>query len=126
MAACLLFFSENVVTQYLTGLLPSGKKQLGLEKIAEILVSMLVVCDKLGNRINQGLHNILDFAFTKLTGREDIDKTLVALFWRVVGDRLEDDMGLDILVELGVHIGLKGCHSNVDNKISDSRNEIEE
>jgi len=126
-AACLLFSSENVVIYYLAGLLLSGKEvEPCLEKIADILVSMLVVCEKLGNRIYQGLHNILDFAFTKLTGREDIDKTLVALFWRVVGDRLEDDMGLDVLVELGVHIGLKGCHSNVDNKISDTRYEIEE
>ena len=107
-------------------MLPSGKKQLGLEKIAEILVSMLVVCEKLGNRINQGLHNILDFAFTKLTAREDISKTLVALFWREVGERLEDDMGLDVLVQLGVHIGLKGCHSNVDINISSPRYEIEE
>ena len=125
MAACLLFSSEDVVTQYLVGLLPSGKEQLGLEKIAEILVSMLVVCEKLGNSINQGLHNILDFAFTKLTGREVISKTLVTLFWREVGERLEDDMGLDVLVQLGVHMGLKGYHSNMD-KISGTLYEIEE
>jgi len=124
-AACLLFSSEAVVTQYIKGLLFSNEEEMGLEKTAEILVSMLVVCDRLGNTINQGLVNILDFAFTKLVETEIIRKKLIDIFWREIGEKLEDDMGLDVLIQLGVHIGLKG-HSKVRKKMSVLIMEIEE
>ena len=78
-----------------------------VEMAAEIVVSMLVVCERLGNRLNQGLSNILDFTFSKLAETEERKRKLIAEFWREVGERLEDDMGLDVLVQLGVHIGLK-------------------
>ena len=125
-AACLLFSSEAVVTQFINGLLKSNEKEEeGLEKIAEILVSMLVVCEKLGNRINQGLVNILDFAFTKLVETGMLRRKLIAVFWREIGERLEEDMGLDVLLQLGVHIGLKG-NSKGGKKMSRSFLQIEE
>jgi hypothetical protein len=106
-AACLLFSSESVVSQFLTGLLADGEKQRGLERMAEILVAMLVVCERLGNRLNQGLTNILDFVFIELSITEANKKKLISEFWREIGERLEDDIGLDIIVQLGVHLGLK-------------------
>ena len=62
-AACLLFSSEGVVRDFLRGLTKDREEKQRLEKVAKLLADMLVVCDRMGNMLNQGLANILDFAF---------------------------------------------------------------
>ena len=82
-----------------------------LERIGKLLAAMPVVCNRLGNMLNQGLANILDFAFTGLIGSFAQRKKLIAAFWRELGERLEDDLGLDMMVQLGIHIGNKAFRS---------------
>ena len=111
LAACLLFSSEGVVGEFLRGLARERKVEQRLERIGKLLAAMLMVCDRLGNRLNQGLANILDFAFSGLIGSLAQRKKLIAVFWRELGERLEDDLGLDILVQMGLHIGNKAFRS---------------
>ena len=111
LAACLLFSSEGVVGEFLKGLARERKMAQRLERIGKLLAAMLVVCNRLGNRFNQGLANILDFAFSGLKGSLTQRKKLIAAFWRELGDKLEDDLGLDIMVQLGIYIGNKAFKS---------------
>jgi hypothetical protein len=105
LAACLLFSSEAAVTQYLAGL----ARRHTWPKVAELLVAMIVTCERLGNKLNQGLANIVDFTFTELTRVEPVWKRLIAEFWNELGERLEHegDIGVEVIGQLGVHIGLR-------------------
>ena len=55
--------------------------------------------------------NILDFAFSGLPQSLAQRKRLIAAFWRELGERLEGDLGLDVVVQLGLHIGNKAFRS---------------
>jgi hypothetical protein len=105
-AACLLFSSEAVVTQYLSGL---ARDPAWPVVAAELLVAMIVTCERLGNKLNQGLANIVDFAFAELPRVETERKRLIAEFWNELGVRLEheEDIGVEVIAQLGVHIGLR-------------------
>jgi hypothetical protein len=74
--------------------------------VAETLVAMLVVCESSDNRLNHGLNNILEFVFSKFPKTKSFEKKLIGEFQRELGKRLEDDVGMDILVLLGVNIDL--------------------
>ena len=110
-AACLLFSSEGVVGDFLRGLMKDREEKHILERVAKLLAAMLVVCGRLGNRLNQGLANIMDYAFSELIGSLAQRKRLIAVFWRELGERLEDDLGIDIMVQVGVHIGNRAFRS---------------
>ena len=109
-AACLLFSSEAVVKHYLLKLARSEMVKTPLtplRRVAETLVALIVVCDGLGNGLNQGLANILDFAFTVIPETNEEKSALINEFWREFGGSLEDDLSPEVLVQLGVHLGLR-------------------
>ena len=56
---------------------------------AKVVVAMLTVCEALGNNVNEGLVEIIDFTFSALPHTEKQRKLLISLFWRVLVDRLE-------------------------------------
>ena len=118
-AAHLLFTSETTVTCYLQELARDGYEKQPLARVAEILVSMLVVCARLGNRLNQGLVNILDFAFTVIARTDEEKAALIKKFWREIGERVENDLGLDIFVQLGVQIGMRAYMDHESNQVVD-------
>ena len=86
-AACLLFSSKEVVARFLTGLMREGSS--ALEEVAKVVVAMLTVCEALGNNLNEGLVEIIDFTFSALPHTEKQRKLLISLFWRELVDRLE-------------------------------------
>jgi len=111
-AACLLFSSEAVVKQFLEGL-ALLENQTPMQQVAEVLVALILVCEALGNSLNAGLLNIIDYTFNTLPQSEKQRKTLINLFWGQLVQRLEFDdhhfnqgvLGLDVMVELGLHLG---------------------
>ena len=50
---------------------------------------MLAVCEALGNNLNEGLLEIIDFTFSALPHTEKQKKLLISLFWRQLVERLE-------------------------------------
>ena len=82
-AACLLFSSEAVVKKFLEGL-AKVEKQTPVQRVAEVgviykvfllhsiclfpqaMVSLILVCEALGNGLNGGLLRIVDFTFNRL------------------------------------------------------------
>ena len=86
-AACLLFSSKEVVARFLTGLMREGSA--ALEEVAKVVVAMLTVCEALGNSLNEGLVEIIDFTFSALPRTEKQRKLLISLFWRELVERLE-------------------------------------
>ena len=86
-AACLLFSSEEVVARFLTGLMREGST--ALEEVAKVVVAMLTVCEALGNSLNEGLVEIIDFTFSALPRTEMQRKLLISLFWRELIEKLE-------------------------------------
>ena len=86
-AACLLFSSKEVVAKYLTGLVREGST--ALQEVVKVVVAMLTVCEALGNSLNEGLVEIIDFTFSALPRTEMQRKLLISLFWRELVDRLE-------------------------------------
>ena len=88
-AACLLFSSKEVVARFLTGLMREGSS--ALEEVAKVVVAMLTVCEALGNSLNEGLVEIIDFTFSALPRTEKQRKLLISLFWRQLVERLEFD-----------------------------------
>ena len=87
MAACLLFSSKEVVARFLTGLMREGST--ALEEVVKVVVAMLAVCEALGNNLNEGLLQIIDFTFSALPHTEKQKKLLISLFWRQLVERLE-------------------------------------
>merc|ERR1719209_2690054 len=73
--------------------------------LSSLVVALLVVCDNLGNSLNQGLANIVDFTFQQLPRTEEQRRLLMGEFWRKVGGRLEEGAGLRMLAQLGLHLG---------------------
>jgi len=115
-AACLLFSSEEVVARFLTGLMREGST--GLEEVGKMVVSMLTVCEALGNNLNEGLVKIIDFTFSALPRTEMQRKLLISLFWRELVERLEFGdiqvgMGMEVLVQLGRHVGKQAYKKGV-------------
>jgi len=113
-AACLLFSSEAVVKQFLEGL-ANLEDQTSMQQVAEVLVALILACEALSNSLNMGILNIIDFTFNTLPQSEKQRKALINLFWGQLVHRLEFDdhhfnqgvLGLDVLVELGLHLGRK-------------------
>jgi len=111
-AACLLFSSEAVVKKFLEGL-AKVEKQTPVQRVTEAVVSLILVCEALGNGLNGGLLRIIDFTFNRLPQSEKQKKALVHSFWSQLVQRLEFDdhnlnqgtLGLDVLVELGSYLG---------------------
>ena len=97
-AALLLFTCEDLVKRQLA-LLRNTKD--GLVKIAELLVAMLVVCNRLGNSLRQGLTSIINYSFNHLYLESGEKSQLIREFWNQVGLRLDNDIGSDILAQLG-------------------------
>jgi len=120
-AACLLFSSEAVVKKFLEGL-AKVEKQTPVQRVAEAMVSLILVCEALGNGLNRGLLRIVDFTFNRLSQSEKQKKALVHSFWSQLVHRLEFDdhnlnqgtLGLDVLVELGSHLGRRAYPTDVD------------
>ena len=86
-AACLLFSSKEVVARFLIGLMREGST--ALEEVVKVVVAMLAVCEALGNNLNEGLLEIIDFTFSALPHTEKQKKLLISLFWRQLVERLE-------------------------------------
>ena len=62
---------------------------------------MVSVCGKVGNKLDQGLDTILDWAFKRCIF--SARKKMISLFWVEISARLEDgDMQENLLVQLGV------------------------
>jgi len=105
-AACLLFSSKEVVSKFLIGLMREGST--ALEEVAKVVVAMLTVCEALGNSLNEGLVEIIDFTFSALPRTEMQRKLLISLFWRELIEQLEFgdvQVGMEVLVQLGRHVG---------------------
>jgi len=108
-AACLLFSSEAVVKQFLEGFIALQDQT----PMVEVLVALILVCEALSNSLNVGLLNIIDYAFNTLPQSEKQRKGLIEQFWAQLVHRLEFDdhhfnqgvLGLDVMVELGLHLG---------------------
>merc|ERR1712013_150165 len=64
-SACLLFSSEAVVKKFLEGL-AKVEEETPVQQVAEAMVSLVLVCEALGNGLKGGLLNIVDFTFNKL------------------------------------------------------------
>ena len=92
-----------MVTLFVTGLARDGRDAMA--NVAELVVALLVVCENLGNSLNQGLANIVDFTFQQLPRTEEQRRRLMGEFWREVGGRLEEGTGLRMLAQLGLHLG---------------------
>jgi len=120
-AACLLFSSEAVVKKFLEGL-AKVEKQTPVQRVAEAMVSLILVCKALGNGLNGGLLRVVDFTFNRLPQSEKQKKALVHSFWSQLVHRLEFDdhnlnqgtLGLDVLVELGSHLGRRAYPADVE------------
>ena len=69
-----------MVTLFLTGLARDGRDAMA--NVAELVVALLVVCENLGNSLNQGLANIVDFTFQQLPRTEGQRRRLMGKFWR--------------------------------------------
>jgi len=82
--------------------------------LANILVAMVLLCGRLNNDLKQGLSNILDWAFTLPATKER--QVLINEFWREATDRLEEDFGVQILIQLGVHMGMRAFVNEADNE----------
>jgi len=111
-AACLLFSSEAVVKHFLEGL-ANLEDQTPMQQVAEVLVALILACEALSNSLNVGILSIIDFTFNTLPQSEKQRKALINLFWSQLVHRLEFDdhhinqgvLGLDVMVELGLHLG---------------------
>merc|ERR1719209_2357815 len=73
--------------------------------LSSLVVALLVVCENLGNSLNQGLAKIVDFTFEQLPRTEEQRRLLMCEFWREVCGRMEEGAGLRILAQLGLHLG---------------------
>ena len=117
-----------MVTLFLTGLARDGRDAMA--NVAELVVALLVVCENLGNSLNQGLANIVDFTFQQLPRTEEQRRRLMGEFWREVGGRLEEGAGLRILAQLGLHLGRRafrgaGAGGQARTKRLEERMEVE-
>ena len=89
------------------------KHELSLEKIdrvARLLVAMLVVCCRLENELaKSGLRKILDWTMATVYPLE----LFFADFWQEVGIRFEmRDLESDMLIQLGCYISSKAYRDN--------------
>lgn len=71
-----------------------------------MLVTMLVVCERLGNCLTRVWP-----PYWTLPSGPHIRRKLTAEFWREVEERL--DLELNILLDLGVHIALKALPQQI-------------
>ena len=78
--------------------------------MAELVVALLVVCENLGNSLNQGLANIVDYTFQQLPRTEEQRRRLMAEFWREMDSKMEEGAGLRMLAQLGLHLGKMAYH----------------
>jgi len=96
-AACLLFTCSEMVKFYFSFLFNKEKSS----QVARLLAAMVSVCGKVGNKLDQGLDTILDWAFKRCIF--SARKKMISLFWVEISARLEDgDMQENLLVQLGV------------------------
>jgi hypothetical protein len=70
-----------------------------VERVA--LVAMLVVCERPGYRLNQGLANIFDVVFSKWLKTTSSKKKLFVEFRKKLFERPKDDIEMAILEQLG-------------------------
>ena len=118
-----------MVTLFVTGLARDGRDAMA--NVAEQVVALLVICEILGNSLNQGLANIVDFIFQQLPRTEEQRRRLMGEFWREVGGRLEEGAGLRMLAQLGLHLGRRafrgaGAGGMARTKRVEERMEMEE
>jgi len=118
-AACLLFSCEKLVKLYLSRVV----NKEGVEKFAQLLVSLVIVCGRLSNHLNQGLDKILDWAL-KLPDFEHLEKFCEYL-WSHFGSRmLEENLSADTVSQFGSFVTLLACQVNKRAAIIDM--EVEE
>ena len=103
-ASCLLFSSEPIVKSYLTMIRSSDD---GAVMVGRILSSMVVMCGTMDNNLDQGLAKILDWVFLCLDLCGPKYDSIVKSFWQEIGVRFDEDISEEMLVQLGVHVGLK-------------------
>jgi len=102
-ATFLMFSSSLLVQMFLTNL---AKRKGGLLKLTHTIVSMVVVCERLQNDLNQNrnLSQLIDWCFTLLV--QSKGKAIIAEFWKEAVERIEEgSMGERMLVQLGMFIG---------------------
>lgn len=106
-AACLLFSCEKLVKLYLSRVV----NKEGVEKFAQLLVSLIVVCGRLSNHLNQGLDKILDWAI-KLPDYELLENFCEEL-WRVFSSRIQlENLSADTVTQFGSFVTMLACQAS--------------
>jgi len=103
MATLLLFSSGSLIKAYLSHFKANRNKPV----VTDLVVAMIVVCDKMDNYFNPpdkpGVSTVIDWMFTSFPKQEK--RGLFNDFWNEISDRCaEEDLSGTMLEQLGIHV----------------------